>query len=152
MNNDRPSSRLSIGVPLSAVFAIAVCIALYLVGLFFYLGLQFKQTLREFPKRHLEATQAIELAYAYFHEHGRWPTKADLERGGQRWLPSGWGYESNPEFGGPFIWLDGPEHMSIIYRFGPPQQGAVDNMWSLSVEGDKRAFPADVKYSVQSAP
>ena len=30
--------------------------------------------------------------------------------------------------------------MIISYRFTPPEQGAVDNIWTLSVEGDKSTF------------
>jgi hypothetical protein len=138
-----------IGAIVTVAIASAVCVLLVLP--FVSMGWQFKQALKEFPKRHLEATQAIERAYAHFREHGRWPTKADLERDGQRWLPPGWEYESNPELGGPFMGRDGPWHLSLVYKFAPPQQGAVDNTWTLSVEGDKSTFPADVDYSLPSA-
>ncbi len=48
------------------------------------------------------------------------------------------------------MWLHGPWHMILSYRFAPPQQGAASNTWTLSVEGDKSTFPADVGYSLQS--
>ncbi len=47
------------------------------------------------------------------------------------------------------MWRDGPWHLSLIYRFAPPQNGAVDNTWTLSIEGDKSTFPAEVDYSLQ---
>jgi hypothetical protein len=138
-------SRVPIGAIVTVAIASAVCVLLVLP--FVSMGWQFKQSLKEFPKRHLEATQAIERAYAHFREHGRWPTKADVERGGQRWLPPGWGYASDSdELGGTLMWLDGPWHLTLIYRFAPPQQGAVGNTWTLSNEGDKSTFPADVDY------
>jgi hypothetical protein len=50
------------------------------------------------------------------------------------------------------MWLHGPWHMILSYKFAPPQQGAVSNTWTLSVEGDKSTFSADVSYSLQSPP
>jgi hypothetical protein len=153
MNHDSPPQlRIPIGAVATVAVVSALCIVLYLVILFASIGWHFRQALKEFPKRHLEATQPIERTYAYFREHGRWPTNADVERGGQRWLPPGWEYESDPELEGPVISRDGPEHMTLVYYFAPPQPGVVDNTWTLSVEGDKRTFPADVGYSLQPAP
>ena len=39
-------------------------------------------------------------------------------------------------------------HMILRINFPPPQQGAVSNTWTLSIEGDKSTFPADVGYSL----
>ena len=155
-NHEMKHESLRVSSVTGAVVKIAVVsalfILLYLVSLFVWVGWQYKQALKEFPKKHLEATQAIERVYTHFHEHGRLPTKADLERDGQRWLPPGWGYEGDPELGGPMMSRDGPWHLSLIYRFAPAEQDAIHNTWTLSNEGDKSTFTAGVDYSLQLAP
>ena len=152
MTYDRhPRIRIPIGAVVKVAVVSALCIVLYWASLFACIGWQFKQALKDFPKRHLEATQAIERVYVHFRGHGGWPAKADLERAGQRWLPPEWEYENDSELG-PLMWLHGPWHMNLYYRFAPPQQDAVNNAWTLSVEGDKSTFPADVDYSLQSPP
>jgi hypothetical protein len=127
-------------------------VVLYWVSLFACVGWQFHEALKEFPKKHLDATEAIERVYADFREHGRWPTKADVERAGQPGLPAGWEYEMGPKLEGPVLSCHGPWHMTLVYYFAPPEQGVVRNTRTLSVEGDKTTFPADVSYSLQSAP
>ena len=160
MTRNSPSRRrIPRGLVAKVAVVSALCTLLYWVGcslywagLSAYVGREFQQDLKEFPKRHLEATQAIERAYAHLRENGSWPTKTEFERAGQRWLPPEWKYESDPDQGGPCIFLFGPWHMILTYRFAPPQHGEVDNTWTLSVEGDKRTFPADAVYSLKSAP
>lgn len=143
--DSHPRIATSIGAIVSTL-----CLVLLVASIVGCIRREIQQSMRDFRQRHLEATPAIERAYAHFRDHGRWPTKANLERTDQQWLPPEWEYESDPEQGGPVMWLHGPCHMMLSYRFAPPQEGAVSNTWTLSVEGDKSTFPADVGYSLQS--
>lgn len=102
----------------------------------------------DFSQRHLEATETINRIYSFFGRNGRWPMKTDFDASGRHWMPPDWQYEGDPDQGGAVIWLHGPLHMIISYRFLPPEQGLVSNVWSLSFEGDKSTFQADVDYSL----
>ena len=144
MTND---SHPRISAPIAVVVS-TLCLVFLGASIVGYIRREIQQSMKDFRQRHLEATQAIQRAYAHFREQGRWPAKADLERAGQRWLPPEWQYESDPEQGGPVMWLHGPSHMILSYKFELQQQGAVSNTWTLSVEGGKSTFPAKVGYSL----
>jgi hypothetical protein len=111
-----------------------------------------EQPVKDFGQRHTEATVAIQRAYAYYRRYQRWPSQAEMEAGGKPWLPPKWQYVDAQNQGGPVLWLHGPEHMILSYRFAPPQQDAVNRTWAVSFEGDKRTFPADVDYSPSTPP
>jgi hypothetical protein len=135
------------GAQVSAVvgaMALAACVVCVFLGGF---GWELKRAERQFQARHLEASGAIEYAYAYFQAHGRWPPSNIAAAADHAWLPPDWQYESLvDEEGGPRIWLHGPYHMILSYRFSPPQQGAISAAWTLSVEGDKTVFSSDARY------
>lgn len=140
-------SRPGLVTPLLAVSA---TLGLVFLGasIFGFIRREIGQSSTDFRQRHLEATQAIERVYAHYRDHGSWPSKVDVERVGQQWLPPEWEYENDSELGGPIVWLHGPYHMMLFYRFAPPQQGAVSDTWTLSIEGDKSTFAADVGYQL----
>lgn len=131
-----------------AMAVCSLCLVWFLAGVIFC-GVNLRDSMKHFSQRHLEATAAINRVYEHFHSHGQWPVKADIEGLGKRWMPCGWEYEGDPEQGGPVIWLHGPNHMILSYRFTPPQHGAVSNTWTLSVEGDKTQFQSDIAYSLE---
>ena len=125
--------RMAIIAILIGAIVSTLCVAV-LVGSIVIVGCirrDIQQSMKDFRQRHLEATQVIEYAYAYFRDHGDWPSKADLERADQQWLSRGWEYNNDPTQEGPIMWLHGPNHMILSYRFTPPQQGAASNTWTL---------------------
>jgi len=66
---------------------------------------------------------------------------------GRSRLPLGWTYSLHPpEEGGATLILNGPYHLSLCYRFAPPEHGHISDTWILSLEGDKSTFHAGVAY------
>lgn len=126
MEQDSPPKSRIYAVAKLAVIIVG-CILAYSALVILVIGWQFSRELKEFPKRHLEATQAIERIYSHFHEFGRSPAKVDVERAGQQWQPPERDYQSDPNFKNAMLCLNGSWHMKISSMFAPPsQRGAVD--------------------------
>jgi hypothetical protein len=128
---------------IAVTIAMLGAIAIFVAQLVMNIG-TFRQAMIDFPIRHLEATETIERTYSYFCHHGSWPTAGECGA-----LPSDWEFSNNDfEEGGSFLLLRGPYHMTLCYRFIPPRQGKISNLWTLSVEGDKKEFAAGTAYVV----
>jgi hypothetical protein len=105
---------------------------------------QLRRSLREFPRRHGEATEFIESTYRYYMKNGKWPVSSKQSTNELSAPPAEWGYTNDPES----IFLYGPYHMALVYYFEPPKGGSVRRKWILSVEGNKTEFDADIIYCV----
>src|SRR5258707_15504604 len=105
--------------------AAKVAIALTILGfVIFGVGAYYlKHSMSSFRDRHIEATNAIERIYAHYLRSGQWPMKANLTAPGKLELPPDWNYEDDADLGGPVIWVHGPYHMILSYRFSPPEHG-----------------------------
>ena len=104
------------------------------------------KTARAFPLRHVEATDFIEWAYAERQANGRWPSAAEFEDASRELLPDDWSSEGDPARGGPVVYLHGPDHMILSYRFSVSQKGEASKRWRLSGEGSTSFFEANVDY------
>jgi hypothetical protein len=102
--------------------------------------------------RHIEATKTIRQVYAAFKHDGHWPTKADATGNSKYALPPEWVYEDDPEGTGATLLLGGEFHMSVYYRFEPPQGNSPNKTWTISNEGDKSKFQTSDSYSPSPAP
>jgi|LakMenEpi03Aug12_release.lakeMendotaPanAssembly.Ray.scaffolds.fasta_scaffold704299_1 hypothetical protein len=132
-----------ISLAMAVIGAVAVAASMFLISL--SLGIEVAR--KNFRARHLEATNAIDHVYAYFKNHGHWPSDDPEEESNRLWLPPDWKYKSCAEGkGGTAIWLHGPYHMTLLYRFLPPKPGAASAEWTLSLEGDKAVFLSEAHY------
>ncbi len=123
-----------------------LCSMLAVTGMFLISGCgfpyDFVKVKKEFVKRHIEASEAIEFGYMYFSEHGSWPTEAEVAS--SNLLPHRWeyGWDGVSE---PILMLNGPYHMILYYRFvycgNKPS-----SKWGVSCEGDRTMFYSDVPY------
>ena len=120
--------------------------------------------------RHEEVHAAIEEIYAHFQQHGSWPEKSQTSNlppdfsdppshqavdltslpALRQPVPQDWKYESDSELGGPYVYLDGSYHMSIVYYFAPPEGGQVGREWTRSEEGSKYQFNSSRPYAMPS--
>lgn len=135
-------SRFSLRTLFLAVTVSAVPLA-WITSLYY----GYHRALREFSRRHVEATQAIEDIYARYRRDGQWPLPEVFDAAVRQRLPEEWTANGNPSEGGPMILLHGPWHSMIAYRFVPPEKGEISKSWELSVEGDLSHFQSDVDYS-----
>ena len=132
-------------LPAAAVLG-AVILLMPIFG-FVHFIYRMEAAIRDMPKRHAEAKEAIEFVYGHYLQFGEWPTKSEIESVPDL-LPLEWEYKG----GGasqPLMWLHGPHHMFLYYYFEPPKNGMATDNWVLTIEGSKRAFRADEPYSLQ---
>lgn len=105
----------------------------------------------QFPRRHVEATAAIERTYAHFERFGKWPNQEELDTICRESLTSDWSCWGYQDEQAPAIILNGPHHFAIIYYFEPPEEEAISREWTFSNEGSKSTFQSTVSYSVENA-
>lgn len=119
------------------------------LGWFSIFCVQVRRAVDGFAPRHSEATGAIESVYAFYDRNGRWPENADMAPPGQHWLPPDWTYDFDPANGiEPRLFLHGPYHLFLDYRFEAPRQGVASRDWDRCWEGDHKYFKSDASYSV----
>ena len=143
-SNQRPRSAVATWFIVMAIFGILILLA-PVIGLIWNLSVDFPRQRQALQERHREARPIIELAYAHVAQHGKWPQPAEIEAAGHQLNSSNWQYEIDSDVGPPVIWLHGPYHMAISYRFSPPTVERSD-LWTLSVEGSKSEFRAETPY------
>ena len=127
-------------------FLVVCCVLIFIVRR------QFEFEIARITQRRFEATESIERVYAYFDQHGEWPTKSDLEKSGHSWLPPKWHYDKHEGGWGAVIMTHDSFHTLLSYQFEPPEHGKIHTMWTLSIEGDKRKVPAEIEYSLKTKP
>jgi hypothetical protein len=135
-------------VALIGLLLVIAVVALFVI----IIGWDLRRSLTALRGRHIEATEAIQRVYAFYGRQGRWPTKSEIEASGNPSIPETWDYSSDPQGTYAVLSLHGQYHSSLHYWFSPPRQGAVCNTWTLSVEGDKSEFEADVDYVAGGKP
>jgi hypothetical protein len=107
---------------------------------------QFAKAKAEFLNRHHEAREYIEARYRGYLKNGSWSITKDQRAETLPSLPDDWEHEENPALGGPAIWLHGPLHMMLVYRFEVPKNDSISRQWIFSVEENRSRFDADVAY------
>lgn len=133
---------------LAGAVAVFFCLLFVIwIGFIVRFVLDVKKSTHDFPLRHTEAREAVEFVYSYHAKQGRWPTEAEVQAQQFGSLSNGWQYSAGSGIdGAPVMSLHGPYHMLLYYHFEPPEQGTINDEWSLSFEGDKKYFQVDEPY------
>jgi hypothetical protein len=130
---------------LGLIVAVAVSAVILFAFLLYRAVHDFRGSLADMRRRHLEATDTINNVYSWYRAKNRWPSKSEFDASVRLALASDWVYDSDGKYAG--LMIHGPYHTILVYQFEPPAPGSFCRTWTLSMEGDKSQFQGEVEYS-----
>jgi hypothetical protein len=125
---------------IGGIVAVLVVVSLP-IGFLARLAWDVRRSIVAVKARHAEASSAVRFVYEYRDLLGIWPTPEIVEASAT--LPPSWEYHVDAL--SPVLWLHGPYHMSVSYRFATPPREPTRE-WEFCLEGDDAKFTADADY------